>query len=68
MYLRRVGIALSQLLHALMGGNEDITTSAQSHIDPRLHYRVIKFFLNTIDPGHTKRAYEKDKDEWEKTK
>lgn len=68
-YLRRIGNALSQLLNALWGGNEDVTTSARSHRDgvcrPGFQlWDVLAWILNKIDPGHTKRAWKNDRDEW----
>lgn len=70
-YGRRVFNALSQLLNAVLGGNEDVTTSARAHRDgvrrPGFQgWDVLAWLLNRADPGHTEQAYNNDRDEWEK--
>jgi len=67
-YTRRVLNALSQLFNAAVGGNIDVMASARAHREGVLakhwFWTPLAWVLNRIDPGHTARAYEADKDEW----
>lgn len=54
-------IALDQLGNAWLGGDPDETISSRA--SKRLHktgWRLLGRFLDTIDPGHMKRAREDD--------
>ena len=65
-YFLKVGNSLSQLLNTILNGNEDITTSARAHhLKDKWPWIWLYRFLNFIDPGHTLRAWENDKDEFD---
>jgi len=71
-YARAVGQALSQLIHALIGGHPDVMTSAAAHSPEDRAERSFRGWmlrrlhpvLNWLDRGHTGRAWRQDRDEW----
>ena len=65
-YLTQIGIALSQLLHTLFGGDAKMTTSAKlgrhvkrGSVPAKILCKVISFVL--MDPDHCVQSYESDK-------
>jgi len=67
-WLRRIGVALTQLLNSIVGGNPDVMTSARAHrlgvLERRWPWTWLAWALNKLDPGHTERAWRADRDEW----
>lgn len=67
-WLWGIGVALTQLLNALLGGNPDVMTSARAHRygvrERRWPWTWMAAALNWLDPGHTERAWRADRDEW----
>lgn len=60
-YLRNLGIALSQFGNAILAGDPDETISSRAgkYADD-LEWSWLVWILNKIDPGHTDRAREDD--------
>jgi hypothetical protein len=60
-YIVNILISLDQLLNTILGGDPDETVSSRAAKSPHLpHWRLLGLFLEWIDPGHMKRALERD--------